>query len=102
MTSGVDTIFHLAALIAIPYSYVAPESYVDTNVTGTLNMCQAAKDHGVGRLVVDLNLGGLRDRAVCPYRRIASPAAAVALLGHKIGADAIAKSFSMHSGCRWS
>ena len=47
-----DTIFHLAALIAIPYSYVAPESYVDTNVKGTLNMCQAAKDLGVGRLIV--------------------------------------------------
>jgi hypothetical protein len=40
---GKDTIFHLAALIAIPYSYVAPDSYVDTNIKGTLNMCQAAK-----------------------------------------------------------
>lgn len=38
----VDEIYHLAALIAIPYSYVAPNSYVDTNITGTTNMCQAA------------------------------------------------------------
>ncbi len=52
ISQGVDTIFHLAALIAIPYSYVAPESYVDTNVTGTLNMCQAARDLGVERLIV--------------------------------------------------
>jgi NAD dependent epimerase/dehydratase len=41
----------LAALIAIPYSYVAPDSYVDTNVKGTLNICQAAKDNGNIRLI---------------------------------------------------
>ena len=46
LTSGIDVIFHLAALIAIPYSYVAPDSYVDTNVKGTLNICQAAKENG--------------------------------------------------------
>ena len=48
---GMDVIFHLAALIAIPYSYVAPASYVDTNVKGTLNICQAARENGVGRVV---------------------------------------------------
>ena len=42
ITRGIDTVFHLAALIAIPYSYVAPDSYVDTNIKGTLNMLQAA------------------------------------------------------------
>ena len=42
---------HLAALIGIPYSYLAPESYVDTNVTGTLNVVQAATDLGVSRVV---------------------------------------------------
>lgn len=51
ITKGQDYVFHLAALIAIPYSYVAPASYVDTNVTGTLNMCQAALDNGVGRFI---------------------------------------------------
>jgi NAD dependent epimerase/dehydratase len=51
ITKGVDTVFHLAALIAIPYSYVAPDSYVDTNVKGTLNICQAALDNGVGRVI---------------------------------------------------
>ena len=42
--TDVDVVFHLAALIAIPYSYHAPDSYVDTNVKGTLNICQAAKE----------------------------------------------------------
>ena len=41
---GCDVVFHLAALIAIPYSYHAPDSYVDTNIRGTLNVCQAAKE----------------------------------------------------------
>jgi NAD dependent epimerase/dehydratase len=48
---NVDVVFHLAALIAIPYSYQAPSSYVDTNVHGTLNMCMAALDSGCARLV---------------------------------------------------
>lgn len=47
----VDTVFHLAALIAIPYSYQAPDSYVDTNIRGTLNICQAARDKGVSRVI---------------------------------------------------
>ena len=51
ISRGTDIIFHLAALIAIPYSYTAPDSYVDTNIRGTLNMCQAARDEHVGRLV---------------------------------------------------
>ena len=52
ITKDVVTIFHLAALIAIPYSYVAPDSYVDTNVKGTLNICQAAKENGVKKVLV--------------------------------------------------
>ncbi|MBT5400069.1 SDR family NAD(P)-dependent oxidoreductase, partial [bacterium] len=47
----VDIVFHLAALIAIPYSYVAPDSYVDTNIKGTLNICQAAKENGNIRVI---------------------------------------------------
>lgn len=46
LTRGIDVVFHLAALIAIPYSYKAPASYVETNVKGTLNMCQAALEAG--------------------------------------------------------
>ena len=48
---GCDTVFHLAALIGIPYSYVAPASYVSTNVGGTLNVLQACRRHEVRRLV---------------------------------------------------
>lgn len=51
ITKGIDLIFHLAALIAIPYSYTAPDSYVDTNVKGTLNICQAAKENGNIRVI---------------------------------------------------
>ncbi len=47
LTQGVDTVYHLAALIGIPYSYRAPRSYVDTNVHGTVNMCSAALRSGV-------------------------------------------------------
>ena len=48
---GCDTVFHLAALIAIPYSYIAPSSYVDTNIHGTLNVLQAARDLGISRFI---------------------------------------------------
>jgi len=48
---GCEQVFHLAALIAIPYSYLAPASYVDTNIHGTLNVVQAARDLGVKRVV---------------------------------------------------
>jgi len=51
ITKGIDIIFHLAALIAIPYSYIAPASYVDTNVKGTLNICQGALENNVGLVV---------------------------------------------------
>lgn len=49
---GVDVIFHLAALIAIPYSYYSPDSYVDTNIKGTLNILHAAKEFGIEKTLV--------------------------------------------------
>lgn len=49
---GVDVIFHLAALIAIPFSYHSPDSYVDTNIKGTLNILQAAKRNNVAKILV--------------------------------------------------
>lgn len=51
ITKEVDIVFHLAALIAIPYSYIAPGSYVDTNVNGTLNIVQACLENGVKRVI---------------------------------------------------
>ena len=49
---GVDAVFHLAALIAIPFSYHSPDSYVDTNIKGTLNVLQAARDLDLERVLV--------------------------------------------------
>lgn len=93
IAQGCDTIYHLAALIAIPYSYVAPESYVDTNIKGTMNMCLAARDAGVRRLVVTSTSEVYGTAITVPIaethpRQPQSPYSAT-----KIGADAIAKSF---------
>lgn len=51
ISKNVDVIFHLAALIAIPYSYIAPQNYIQTNVTGTLNICQAALNNNIERII---------------------------------------------------
>lgn len=51
LAKGQDVIFHLAALIAIPHSYIAAQSYVDTNIVGTLNVLEAAREVGVGRVI---------------------------------------------------
>ncbi len=52
LLTGTDVVFHLAALIAIPYSYIAPSSYIDTNVLGTLNICQAAQVNRCERVLI--------------------------------------------------
>jgi UDP-glucose 4-epimerase len=51
LVQGHEIVFHLAALIAIPHSYIAPQSYVETNVLGTLNVLEAARQHGIKRIV---------------------------------------------------
>ena len=51
LVSGVDIVFHLAALIAIPYSYTSPQNYIETNVQGTLNICQASIKNKVTRVL---------------------------------------------------
>lgn len=51
ITKGVDVVYHLAALIAIPYSYIAPASYIDTNINGTVNICKAAMENNVKRVI---------------------------------------------------
>lgn len=50
--NGIDQVFHLAALIAIPFSYHSPDSYVDTNIKGTLNVLQAARDLETSRIII--------------------------------------------------
>lgn len=94
LLKGSDTVMHLAALIAIPYSYVALESYIDTNVTGTLNICQAALDCGLERVLVTSTSEVYGTARFVPIdekhpRQPQSPYSA-----SKIGADAIAKSFN--------
>ena len=76
---GVDVVLHLAALIAIPYSYVAPRSYVDTNVTGTLNVLEAVRRHDVPRMVQHVDVGGLRHARARPDHRGAPAARPVAV-----------------------
>ena len=51
ISKDIDMIFHLAALIAIPYSYLAPDSYLETNIKGTMNICEAARENGVSRII---------------------------------------------------
>jgi NAD dependent epimerase/dehydratase len=90
---GIDVVYHLAALIAIPYSYHSPDNYVDTNVKGTLNIVQAARDFGVERVLVTSTSEVYGTALKVPIdeshpRQGQSPYSAT-----KIGADALADSF---------
>ncbi|HEY8608886.1 MAG TPA: NAD-dependent 4,6-dehydratase LegB [Noviherbaspirillum sp.] len=93
ITKGVDTVFHLAALIAIPYSYVAPDSYVDTNVKGTLNICQAALDNGVRRVIHTSTSEVYGTARYVPIDEKHPLQAQSPYSASKIGADAMAMSF---------
>lgn len=93
ITKNVDLIFNLAALIAIPYSYVAPDSYVDTNIKGTLNICQAARENGNIRVIHTSTSEVYGTAQYVPIdekhpKQPQSPYSA-----SKIGADAMAMSF---------
>ena len=93
LSKDVDTIFHLAALIAIPYSYIAPDSYVDTNIKGTLNICQAAKENGVKKVLITSTSETYGTAQYVPIdekhpKQPQSPYSAT-----KIAADAMAMSF---------
>lgn len=90
---GCEVVFHLAALIAIPFSYHSPDSYIDTNVKGTLNIVQAAKDLKVERVLITSTSEVYGTAKYIPIdenhpRQPQSPYSA-----SKIGADSIAESF---------
>jgi len=89
----IDIVFHLAALIPIPYSYRAPDSFVDTNVRGTLNLCQAARMAGVTRFVhtSTSEVYGTAQYVPIDEKHPLSPQSPYSAT--KIGADAIALSF---------
>lgn len=93
VTKGMDTVFHLAALIAIPYSYVAPDSYVDTNVKGTLNICQAALENGVRRVLHTSTSEVYGTARYVPIDENHPLQPQSPYSASKIGADAIAMSF---------
>ena len=80
---GQERVFHLAALIAIPFSYHSPDSYVDTNIKGTLNVLNAARELGTQRVLCHLHQRGLRHGAVCTHRREAPLPGPKPLLRHQ-------------------
>lgn len=94
LTRGADMVFHLAALIAIPYSYVAPDAYVDVNVKGTLNICQAALDNGVKRVLHTSTSEVYGTAQYVPIDEKHPLQAQSPYSASKIGADAIAMSFA--------
>ncbi|MDA9006511.1 NAD-dependent 4,6-dehydratase LegB [Litoricola sp.] len=93
LTKDVDVIYHLAALIAIPYSYIAPDSYVDTNVKGTLNICQAALENKVKRIIhtSTSEVYGTAQYVPIDEKHPLQPQSPYS--ASKIGADAMAMSF---------
>lgn len=93
ITKGIDIVFHLAALIAIPYSYIAPDSYVDTNVKGTLNICQAAIENKVSRIIHTSTSEVYGTATYVPIDEKHPLQAQSPYSASKIAADAIAMSF---------
>lgn len=93
ITKDIDVIFHLAALIAIPYSYVAPDSYVDVNIKGTLNICQAALENKVQRVIHTSTSEVYGTAQVVPISEDHPLQPQSPYSASKIGADAMAMSF---------
>lgn len=93
ISRDVDIIFHLAALIAIPYSYVAPDSYVETNIKGTLNICQAALENGCARVIHTSTSEVYGTARYVPIDENHPLQPQSPYSASKIGADAMAKSF---------
>jgi Nucleoside-diphosphate-sugar epimerases len=88
-----DTVYHLAALIAIPFSYHSPDSYVDTNIKGTLNVLQAARDHGTRRLLVTSTSEVYGTAQYVPIDENHPYQGQSPYSATKIGADRLAESF---------
>ncbi|RZJ47499.1 MAG: SDR family NAD(P)-dependent oxidoreductase [Brevundimonas sp.] len=91
--TGCDVVLHLAALIAIPYSYHSPQTYVETNVLGTLNIVQAAKDLGVERVVHTSTSEVYGTARFVPITEAHPLQGQSPYSASKIGADQIALSF---------
>ena len=90
---GIDEVFHLAALIAIPFSYHSPDSYVDTNIKGTLNVLQAAKDLNTSRILVTSTSEVYGTAKYVPIDENHPYQGQSPYSATKIGADRLAESF---------
>jgi NAD dependent epimerase/dehydratase len=90
---GTDAVFHLAALIGIPFSYHSPDSYIDTNVRGTLNVLQAARDLGLARVVVTSTSEVYGTARYVPIDEKHPLQGQSPYSASKIGADKLAESF---------
>lgn len=90
---GADEVFHLAALIAIPFSYHSPDSYVDTNIKGTLNVLQAARDLETERILVTSTSEVYGTAQYVPIDELHPYQGQSPYSATKIGADRLAESF---------
>ncbi|HEY3352217.1 MAG TPA: SDR family NAD(P)-dependent oxidoreductase, partial [Polyangia bacterium] len=95
---GCQTVYHLAALIAIPYSYRSPQTFFETNVLGTLNVMQAALDEGATRVVHTSTSEVYGTARVVPIEETHPLTAQSPYSASKIGADKVAESFHLAFG----
>ncbi|MGI6285526.1 SDR family NAD(P)-dependent oxidoreductase [Neomoorella humiferrea] len=90
---GIEVVFHLAALIGIPYSYVTPVAYIRTNIEGTYNICQAAREEGVRRVIHTSTSEVYGTARYVPIDEEHPLQAQSPYAASKIGADHVALSF---------
>jgi NAD dependent epimerase/dehydratase len=93
LVRNTDTVFHLAALIAIPFSYHSPDSYVDTNIRGTLNILQAVRDSSIEKLLVTSTSEVYGTAIIVPITEDHPLQGQSPYSATKIGADQLAESF---------
>lgn len=93
ISKNIDFIFHLAALIAIPHSYISPGSYIDTNVIGTLNICQSAMKNNIERILITSTSEVYGSAQYTPIDEKHPLQAQSPYSASKIASDAIAMSF---------
>ena len=92
-TKGLDIVFHLAALVGIPFSYHSPDSYIDTNIKGTLNVLQACRDYNIERVVVTSTSEVYGTAQYVPIDEKHPLQGQSPYSASKIGADKVAESF---------
>lgn len=95
LVAGHDVVFHLAALIAIPHSYEAPSSYIDVNITGTANVLEAARGHGIKRIVHTSTSEVYGTAQTVPIAETHPLVAQSPYAASKIAADKLAESYAL-------